>query len=190
MHRAAASAALVLFLVLAAPAGAKELSAARACDADRCNTVTSRSELRALEDQNPAAPPDRRSAFHRVRMTITEPGGSEFHYTVAYVPALGLVREQPSTNGEAFWTKPPARAIAVFGRLTRGLEPVSARRLHGIARDTAASPAAPAAPAPPADGGGGGGAAWLLVLVAPALAAVAWLVRRRRPRLRPTALPD
>jgi hypothetical protein len=188
-----ALAAAALVLVLAAPAGAKELSGARACDADGCRTVTDKSDLRALMDQNAAAVPERRAPFHRVRMTITEPGGSDFHYTVAYVPALGLVREQPSTNGEAFWTQPSPRAIAVLDRLTRGLEPVPARRLHGIATDSAA--AAPASPAPPADGGGsggGGGPDWLLVLVAPLLGAAAWAahnrrVRNRRPAARATA---
>jgi hypothetical protein len=185
-HASTALAAAALALALAAPAAAKELSAARACDADRCNTVTSSSELRALMDQNPAAAPERRAPFHRVRMTISEPGGSDFHYTVAYVPALKMVREQPSMNGEPLWTMPSPRAIAVLDRLTRGLEPIPARRLRGIAPATATAPAPASSPSPPAGGGGGGGSAWLLLLVAPALAAVAWAVRRRRPRLRPT----
>jgi hypothetical protein len=185
MHRAAASVTLLLFLALAAPAAAKELSAARACDADRCNTVTSRSELRALMDQNPAAAPERRAPFHRVRMTISDPDGSDFHYTVAYVPALKMVREQPSTNGEWFWTEPSPRAIAVLDRLARGLEPIPARRLRGIAPATASAPAPASSPSPPADGGGRSGARWLLVLTAPALIALGWAVRRRRPWLRP-----
>jgi hypothetical protein len=173
--------ATALVLALAAPAGAKELSAARACDAEDCNRATAASELRALQRQNPAAPPDRRAPFHRVRMTITEPGGASFGYTVAYVPALGLVREQPSTNGESFWTKPSPRAIAVLDRLTRGLEPIPARRLRGIAPAAVAAASAPADPAPPVDTTGGG-ASWLLVLVAPVAAAAAWAARRRQTR--------
>ena len=183
MLRTASVAVAVALLVLvpAAPAGAKELSAARACDADGCRAITDRDELRALMDMSPAAAPTRRAPFHAVRMTISEPSGGGFHYAVQYVPALGLVRERPS-GGDTLWLEPSTRGIEVLDRLTRGLEPVPARRLRGIAPDTVTAAAAPtAAPSPPASRGGGPG--WLLVLVAPLLAVAAWAAWRRWPRL-------
>ena len=181
MHRAAASAALVLALVVAAPAGAKELSAARACDADRCNTVTSHGRVAALMDQRPAAAPERSAPFHRVRFTVNDPDGSDVHFTVAYVPALGLVRERPSMNGETLWAKPSRRAIRAFDRLTRGLEPIPAKRLRGVAaaRTSAAAPSPRSGDAAAPSPRSGGGATWWLVLVAPAVAAVVWAARRR-----------
>ena len=180
-----AAAAALLVLLPAAPAGAKELSAARACDADGCRTVTDGDELRALMDMSPSAAPARRAPFHPVRMTISEPSGSEFHYAVQYVPALGLVRERPD-GGDTLWLEPSTRGIEVLDRLTRGLEPVPARRLRGIAPDATtavAAPSGPRSPSPPDSGGGGQG--WLLVLIAPVVAAAAWATRRRWPRLHP-----
>ena len=126
-----------------------------------------------------------RAPFHPVRMTISEPSGSEFHYAVQYVPALGLVRERPD-GGDTLWLEPSTRGIEVLDRLTRGLEPVPARRLRGIAPDATtavAAPSGPRSPSPPDSGGGG--QSWLLVLIAPVVAAAAWATRRRWPRLHP-----
>jgi hypothetical protein len=185
MLRTASVAVTVALVVLlpAAPAGAKELSAARACDADGCRTVTDRDELRALMEMSPSAAPTRRAPFHRVRMTISEPSGGEFHYAVQYVPALGLARERPS-GGDTLWLEPSTSGIEVLDRLTRGLEPVPARRLRGIAPESVTSVAAPTAtPSPPASGGDGLGR--LLLLAAPVLAVAGWAAWRRWPRLHP-----
>ena len=184
-----AVATAALALAFAGPAGAKELTSARACDADGCRTLTSKGALLTLqEEQAPTVAPERRAPFHRVRMTITIEKGDEFHFIEAYVPALGLVGQRQQDTGAYMWLKPSPRALRIFERLTRGLQPVPARRLRGIATETAqAGTATPASQPPPADGGGSG--PWWLLVLSPALvvaAGAAWAVRRRRPRLHPT----
>jgi hypothetical protein len=165
-------------LVVAAPASAKQVSEALACDADDCRAVVARGELRALDDRAPAATPDRPAPFHRIRMTITHGGTDEYRFTIAYVPSLNLVRDHMPDTGEYLWSTPSPRSKRAFDRLTRGLEPVPARMLRGTA------PATPrhAVPAPPAASDDAGSPPWYLVLV-PALVALGgavWAFRRRR----------
>lgn len=181
-----AIAAAALALVLTAPAGAKELTSAQACDADRCSTLTSKAGLLALGEQAPAVAPARRAPFYRVRMTITIGPEDELHFTTAYIPALRLVRNRQPETGGYLWLTPSPRAVRVFDRLTRGLEPVPARRLRGIATENvdAATPA-PRPPSAPHGGGGGGGLPWIVVLIPAVVLAAGAAAWRHRPRPHP-----
>jgi hypothetical protein len=177
-----AIAAAALALAPAAPAGAKEPTSAQACDADLCNTVTNKGALRALQEQAPAKAPQRAAPFYRVRTTISAGPDEEFRFTTAYVPSLRLLRDYEPATGY-LWLTPSPRATRVLERLTRGLEPIPARRLRGVATDAPSTNAA----TPPAPPGDGGGMPWFLILVpVVVVAGGAWAARQHRLHLRPT----
>jgi hypothetical protein len=147
--------------LLPATAQAKELASARACDADGCRTISSAARLRGMENGRPVAAPHAAAPFYRVRMVIATGGREEFRYTLAYVPSSGLLRVARDTVGYDWMTPTPAGRRG-FDRLVRGLEPLPAARLRGLAP----APVAPA-PAPAPDPGG---PPWALLLIGGALA--------------------
>jgi len=172
----AAAAALAL---LPAGAHAKELASARACDADGCRTITDRSTLRAMEDGQPASAPEQGAPFYRVRMTVKVEGEKQFRYALAYVPSAGLLRLRGEFGGYD-WTAPPPRARRGFEQLTRGLEPLPARKLSGVGVEQTVPEARVDEIVPAPLPGEDGGLPWALLLIPAglALAAATWRVTK------------
>lgn len=166
-----------LLLLLAAPAVAKELTAARVCGADGCTTVRDRSVVAALpEGGDPTDPPTRAAPFYRMTMFLEHQGTRE-RYTVAVVPSLGLMRGPDGT-----WMPMSGALARLFGQIARRHEPFAAAGLKGVGRAVK--------PAPPASGGLGWPAIAALAAAALAVLAGAALTGRRAlARRRPDGTP-
>jgi hypothetical protein len=186
-------AALAVALALAAPAGAKEISALTLCGAGgRCHPVPGGDRVRqAFMDGGSfiTNSPDRRAPFFSVVATITEPGqrGAVGSYTVRWVPSAGRIRSTGEFD-RPMWTRPDAATTRALRRAARGLEPKPAARLGALyvpppkAKVTeVVNPQAP----PQAAARRGAPATAILVtggaVLAAALAAGAIVRRRRRP---------
>ncbi|MCW3049023.1 MAG: hypothetical protein JWO74_3307 [Solirubrobacterales bacterium] len=130
-------AALAAALALAAPAGAKEISALTLCGTGgRCHPVPGGDRVRqAFMDGGSfiTNSPDRRAPFFSVVATITEPGqrGAVGSYTVRWVPSAGRIRSKGEFD-RPMWTRPDAATTRALRRAARGLEPKPAARLGAL----------------------------------------------------------
>jgi len=175
-----AVAALALF---AGPADAKELTAARACDDDGCNTIKGAAALRGMDEGTPTSAPDRGAPFYRVHTTVKVPGEKDFHNTFVYVPSAGALRF-PGQYDAYEWLAVTPRGRRAFDRLVRGLEPLPAVRLKGVGAEEPVAKVDEVVPAPVAGAGGGGGLPSTLLLIpgAIALGVAGWAVTKSRRR--------
>src|SRR5918999_5031407 len=132
MTRSTLCLTLVLSLILAAEATAKEVVAAKVCGASYCREVRDEKSLLALHEGGPPAdPPDKASAFYRAELTVKGEGNDRFNFEVVLAPRLGLVRGD-NGDGTFAWMPVSDTAIIQFRRMTRGLEPIAAAKLHGL----------------------------------------------------------
>jgi hypothetical protein len=178
-------------LVLAAPAGAKEISALTLCGAGgHCRPVPGGDRVRqAFMDGGSflTNSPDRRAPFFTVVATVSAPGYRDIgSYSVRWVPSAGRIRNTGEFD-RPFWTRPDARTTRALRRAAKGLRPKPAARLGALyvpppkVRVTeVVNPPAPARAAARGEGPGtailaAGGAA----LAAAVLAAGAMTHRRR-----------
>jgi hypothetical protein len=130
MKRLSVCLALVLPLVLAGGAAAKEAVSAKVCGASDCRTVKDRKALLALMHGGvPVDPPDA-SPFYRAELTVRG-DGELFTFPVVIVPSKGLLRGGTEAEGYT-WMPVPAKAVRVYRRVTRGLEPLPATKLAGL----------------------------------------------------------
>jgi hypothetical protein len=184
-------AALAAALMLAAPAGAKEISALTLCGAGgHCHQVRGEHARQSLMDGGSflTSSPDRRAPFFSLVATITEPGGQGIigRFTVRWVPSAGRIRSTGEFD-RPMWTRPDAAMTRALRRAAQGLRPKPAARLGTLyvpppkvrVTEVVNPPAASRAAAR-----GGGAATVILVtggVLAAALAACAVARRRRRP---------
>ena len=125
--KAAASvfAAAVAFAVLTASAAAKEIKSATVCGPADCVTVTDREEVMLLLGGEETGPPPA-SSFYAVEFAVDVE--SEPTWTVYYVPSAASTRPAYEPHGQAgpslhVWSALTPAAAALFGEVTRGLEP-------------------------------------------------------------------
>jgi hypothetical protein len=185
-------AALAAALALAAPAGAKEISALTLCGAGgQCHQVRGEHARQSLMDGGSfmTSSPDRRAPFFSVVATITEPGGQGIigRFTVRWVPSAGRIRSA-GEFGRPMWTRPDAAMTRALRRAAEGLKPKPAARLGTLyvppPKAKLTEVVNPPAPAQAAAHRGGAPTAVLVTvgaLLATALAAGAIARRRRRP---------
>ncbi len=158
-----------LLLLLATPAVAKQLTAARVCGAHGCTTVRDRSVVAALaQGGDPTDPPTRAAPFYRMTMFLEHEGSGE-HFTVAVVPSLGLMR-----GPDGAWMPMSGAPARLLAQVARRHEPFPAAGLKGVR--PAAKPTAPAS-----DGLPWPTIAALAAGAFAALAAAALAVRREGP---------
>jgi hypothetical protein len=184
-------AVLAAALALAAPAGAKEISALTLCGTGgRCHQVRGDHARQALMDGGSfmTSSPGRRAPFFSLVATITEPGGQGIigRFTVRWVPSAGRIRST-GEFGRPLWTRPDAAMTRALRRAAKGLRPRPAARLGALyvpppkvrVTEVVNPPAASRVAAH-----GDGAATVILVtggVLAAALAAFAVARRRRRP---------
>ena len=180
---------LLLCLVLAAPAEAKEVLSAKVCGQNGCVTSRDRGAIAGLaEGGDPVDPPSAAAPFFRVRLTIgDETGNVTDRFWTHFVPKGELIRGSDGTwmaatdayTGALKKVVNPSMAAYPASRLAKLLA-----RDHPVATSQAdvSSVAEPPRSQPETDGGGiavttigvvGGGALALAVLVL-------FVVRRRR----------
>jgi hypothetical protein len=132
MTRSTLCVTLVLSLILAAEATAKEVVAAKVCGASDCREVRDEKSLLALHEGGPPAdPPDKASAFYRAELTVKGDGNDRFTFELVLVPNAGMVRGD-NDDGSFAWMPVSDTAVAQFRRMTRGLKPIAARKLNGL----------------------------------------------------------
>ena len=123
---------MVLSFILAAQAVAMEVVAAKVCGASDCREVKDGSSLLALQAGGvPTDPPAKASAFYRAELTVSGDGGERFRFEVALVPKAGMVLGT-NDDGTFNWMPVSDAAVARFRRMTRGLEPIAAKKLDGL----------------------------------------------------------
>ena len=123
---------LVLSSIMTAQAMAKEVVSAKVCGASHCREIKDERSLMALAEGGPPTdPPKGASAFYRAELTVKGDGDDRFTFDVVLVPRAGLLR---GTNDDGTFTWMPVSdaAVAQFRRMTRGLEPIAARKLDGL----------------------------------------------------------
>ena len=130
----------------AAGAAAKEIASVKVCGAAGCADVTARTTMAIADGGPPTGWPDARSPFYRVKIAVRgEDGRSVPGWSFQWVPAAQKIQFEDGT-----WGNPPSTAIEELERVTRGIEPLPARRL-ALPGDATAAPAP--APAPARDDG-------------------------------------
>ncbi len=123
---------MLLSLVVAAQAAAKEVVAAKVCGASDCREVTDKKSLMALHEGGPPTdPPDKAAGFYRTEVTVKGEGDDRFTFDVALLPGTGLIRGT-NDDGTFSWLPVSEAADARFERMTRGLEPIAAKKLEGL----------------------------------------------------------
>jgi hypothetical protein len=123
---------LVLSLILAAQAMAKEVVSAKVCGASHCREVKDERSLMALSVGGlPTDPPKEGMAFYRAELTVKVEGDDSFTFDVVLVPRAGLLRGT-NDDGTSTWMPVSDAAVAHFRRMTRGLEPIAAGKLDGL----------------------------------------------------------
>jgi hypothetical protein len=192
------SARRTLILALAALAGAlpaptaqaKGIARASVCGTDGCTNATARAHGSArcpgcsAEELMTALPgsahPRRRAPYVRIVLGFGMPGGKvRGRERVLFSPALRLAARTDGRGGWAwFASSPPALAIA--GRMARGVRPFPAATMPIDRRGVAAAPPARDAGADISLLGPGG------AILAAALGLAALTARRRARRSRPT----
>jgi hypothetical protein len=172
MRHLAALIATAAVLVTPAAAAAKEISKVRVCGVDGCATTRDQSVIAGLTDGGPpTVPPAMRGGVISLRSTVQEGDDVVAHFTSWWVPELRMLVTEDGT-----WMRVPPAAEAALAKIGGGFEPFPASTIGLSAAPT------PAAKQPPAAGDGGGLDWWPIALGAAALAAVAALLVRRRPR--------
>jgi hypothetical protein len=123
---------MLLSLVLAAQAAAKEVVAAKVCGAFDCREVTDKKSLLALHEGGPPTdPPDKAVGFYRAEVTVKGEGDDRFTFEVALLPGTGLIRGT-NDDGTFSWWSVSDTAVARVERMTRGLAPIAAEKLDGL----------------------------------------------------------
>jgi hypothetical protein len=123
---------MVLSLILATEAMAKEVVAAKVCGASDCREVRDEKSLLALHEGGPPTdPPEKASPFYRAELTVKGDGTDRFTFKLVLVPAAGMVRGT-NDDGSFAWMPVSDTAVGQFRRMTRGLEPIAAKKLDGL----------------------------------------------------------
>jgi hypothetical protein len=126
-------AASLVFAALAASAAAEEVKSAKVCGASDCVTVTEREKAMLLVggDGRPGSPPPA-SAFYTVEATVTtDESGGTGTWSFYYVPSEATTRPAYDPRGDTgpsthAWWAVSSQAAALFGAVTKGLEPFPA----------------------------------------------------------------
>jgi hypothetical protein len=171
------TAVTILSLTMAMPASAlaKEPVAAKVCGKTQCHESKDKGAIAPLAEGGPPTdPPTRSSGWYSSKLTIGGEGG-HFAFTVAIVPAQGLVRDPGGKGTAPTWMQMTPEAAREYRTLTAGLEPRPASTLAGVAKPAAVTPSAGGQPS------GDDAPLWpwllaggLLVSAAAALAAKRW----------------
>ena len=181
---------LLLCLMVAAPAEAKEVLSAKVCGANGCETSRDRALIAGLaEGGDPVDPPKAAAPFFRVRLTIGEENGKVMdRFWTHFMPKGELIRGSDGTwapAGDAYTgalkkiVNPSMEAYPASGlaKLLAGDRPVPTHQAQ------VSSVVEPPQPPPAADGGGITAATLgLVVAVALVVAALVLLAVRRRRR--------
>jgi hypothetical protein len=186
--------AIVILLVAAPAATAKEIAKVEVCGQGGCNVlvpgsgppgngIQQRDLLALTEVVGPADAPPAPSGWFRVRVTIDHGGVDDSSWTNAWVPSARLLRASDETGKGYTWYTVPRDTALSFLKVTRRLEPLPAATLRGLGANLppARVDRVVTAPARPARGDG---VQWGWIAVAVALAGLtAAVLRRRVPRL-------
>jgi hypothetical protein len=181
--------AVVVLLVAAPAAIAKEIAKVEVCGQRNCNVLVpgngleQRDLLALTEVVGPADPPPAPSGWFRVRVTIEHHGEDGKPWTSAWVPSARLLRARDDSRKGYTWFTVPRDTALSFLKVTRKLDPLPAATLRGL--DAKLPPPqvdrVVTAPAPPARGDG---VPWGWIALAVALAGMtAARLRHRVPRL-------
>jgi hypothetical protein len=146
MRRLALLAVLVVPLIAAAPAAAKEVQSVTACGAGDCTTSKDSGLTTAIIDVGPpTATPRAPAPFYRLSIAVGDRGETMGRYRSWWVPSEGKLLGEDGT-----WMAVRAPVQAGLERVTRGLNALPAADLPGFPA-AAQLPAEP--PAEPASSG-------------------------------------
>jgi hypothetical protein len=172
---------LGLFLLLAAPAAAKEVKSLEVCGQDRCVPIDKTDEAMIGGAEVPG-PPDA-GGFVNMNIAMDAGSGHVERFTVRFVPDVGL-----SLGLDGTWFEPPPAVVKALRNAAAKVELLPARRIADYLTPAEMPTTAPAPatqqPAAPDDGGPSFwlffGLACLALVVAIAIMGV-----RRRPASAP-----
>jgi hypothetical protein len=187
MRLTAGIALVVSLLVLAAPAAAKEVVAAKVCGLDECRTASGGPAglTKLAYGGLPASPPERPAGWYRMVLSFRMEGPERMRIPITVIPGEELMRWE-GRHGDGGWVEAPAETLAALRPLIAGLEP---RHSSTLKVGSSAGPAearvdevvAPAdEPAPPQEGSSA--IPWIAAVAALLLGVTLVLVRRRTTR--------
>ena len=124
MRLTAGIALVISSLVLAAPAAAKEVVAAKVCGLDECRTAGGGpAELTKLAYGGlPASPPKRPAGWYRMELLFRMEGPERMRIPITVIPGEELMRWE-GRHGDGGWIEAPAETLAALRPLIAGLEP-------------------------------------------------------------------
>jgi hypothetical protein len=165
---------LPLFLLLAAPATAKEMGAIKACGSDRCIELTNATP--DVLDGRLVKAPDHAEPFVEVVVEMRVEGGEDPPpWRMWFLPQAGMFLQMDNV-----WLRPDPGAAATLRDAAAKLELRPAKDLLIFAPDLPLPEAAPAARTPLADDGSGVSVPLLAGLAGAALLVALTVVGMRR----------
>jgi LPXTG-motif cell wall-anchored protein len=182
MRRLTVGLALVLSLVFAADAAAKEVVVAKVCGPTQCRETRDHRVLAAIMEGGPSTLPPNPAPWYRVLGRMDE-GGSGFWVKSVVVPSASMIRGDDNAGGYMSWARIAPDVVSVYRELARGIKPFPARKLRGLEPppakvDEVVLP--PHAPTAAAQKNGGSPLPWIGGGIALLAGGGLVLVRRRR----------
>jgi hypothetical protein len=191
MRRLSICIALVLSLVFASDAAAKEVVAAKLCGPSECVETHDQSTLTAFANGGaPADPPSHGSPWYSLRVTIEGEDGRHDSFPMAILPRAGLGRGGDGAGGYS-WFHLTSESQRRYDALARRIAPFPAAKLGGMGPPQVRVDEVVRPPRETTASGGSGASTlpWLGGGLA-ALAAGSALFLRRRGRGLPWARPS
>jgi hypothetical protein len=181
--------AVLLALVLATPAAAKEVTSAKACGVSDCRQLSDR-QLNALlpTGNTPTGPPSHPTGgWYRITISLRAPAPRE-RFTIAALPRARVVRDYNAGTRSYNWAPMTQATADAYRRVLHGLEPLPMSRLRDFDQRTQAQRSPSGRPELPSTASTSPADAfpWGVVTAALGAAALAGAVvlsawRRRRP---------
>jgi LPXTG-motif cell wall-anchored protein len=131
MRRLTGFLVLVLSLMVATDAAAKEMVGAKVCGPSDCRRTENRHVLEAIMEGGPSTLPPNKAPWYRVLSKIDE-GDQGFWVRSVVVPSASMIRGDDNAGGYMSWVRISPATLRVYRKLTQGIAPFPARKLRGL----------------------------------------------------------
>jgi MYXO-CTERM domain-containing protein len=131
MTRLTVGLALLLSLVVAANAAAKEVVVAKVCGPTQCRETRDHRFLEAVMQGGPSTLPPNPAPWYRVLGKMDE-GDTSVWVKSVVVPSASMIRGDDNAGGYMSWVRITPELVRMYRELATGIEPFPADELRGL----------------------------------------------------------